>query len=162
MWKFLDHTVNLPVFLSHCKFICFNITLCNRLLKYQNFVGALVKYKYFVFEAVNNTFYPFYNLFYHTYESLVVNLSRILSRSCLCIILSVLSNLFQLRYSPDQNLAILCVFNCVHPPGAYHIYSCCLLHNITRTSVSHLLLPFCVHLTPCRYKLSCLRRNVTP
>ena len=31
------------------KFVCFHITLCNRLLKYQNFVEALVKYTYFVF-----------------------------------------------------------------------------------------------------------------
>jgi hypothetical protein len=55
---------------------------------------------------------------------------------------------FQFRCSPDQNLAILCVFTCVHPPGAYHTYSCCPLHNIAPTSPP---LPFRVHLIPCRY-----------
>ena len=43
---------------------------------------------------------PFYNKFYHTYASLVVNISHISSRSCLCITLSALSNLFLFRWSP--------------------------------------------------------------
>ena len=97
---FRSHRKICQVFLSHRKFTCFNIILCNRLLKYH-FLSKPGKIYIFCFRSsYYNTIFPFYNLFYHTYASLVVNISHISSHSCLCITLSALSNLFLFRWPP--------------------------------------------------------------
>ena len=162
----LYHTVNSSIFLSHLKFVCFNITLCNRLLKYHLFVEALVKNMYiFCFRSsYYNTFCPFYNFLYNTYASLVIDIPHILSHSCFCITLSALFNLF-LRHSRRRRRRCPRIWRfCVFSPGSADLVP------ITPTPVVHFIISHAAT-TPttsvyifCSLAdiLSCLRLNIPP
>ena len=72
---------------------------------------------------------------------------------------SVTSPIFSPLGNHDTNLAISCVFTCVHPPGDYHTGSCCPLQNITTLHTSdHLRTTSIVVVRPKRHTT----KEVTP
>ena len=76
-----------------------------------------------------NTFFSFYNLFYHTYASLVFNISHVLSHGCLCITSAHSSIFFCFVFPPTR----IWRFGVISPKSTH-------LVPITPTSVVHFII----------------------
>jgi hypothetical protein len=151
----MPHPGLVEIFISHRKFVTFfyhtkcrtspNITLCNCLLKYHFLVEALVKYTYFVFKSVIITHLVFFTIYFITrthhwkskYHTFCLTVSQLFMYHTQWPLQSL-----SVSVVPDQNLAISCVFTCIH----------CLSHLLLlSTSKYHTLPPLPplrVHLIP--------------
>ena len=91
----------------------------------SHFCFGHVKYTYFVFWAVMITHFVCLTIYFITRMHPCQSKCHTFCLAAVYVSYSVTSPMFFPLGNHDTNLAILCIFTCVHPPGDYHTCSCC-------------------------------------